>query len=199
MKLGVAGAAKTRSYSIASAPRDPELEFCIELFPGGALTPSLFSLRPGAPLILGTPKGRFVLDASARLHLMIATGTGIAPLRSMLRDALREGAGASGSRFVVVHGASYADELPYFAELRALAASDARLTYVPTVSRPTESRNAGWQGARGRADAVALELASTLAASPEARAYACGHPLMVKSVSRELAARGWRVASEAFD
>ena len=48
---------------------------------------------------------------------MVATVTGIAPLRSMLRDAMRRGIDAE---FVVLHGASYADELPYHEELVAL-------------------------------------------------------------------------------
>jgi hypothetical protein len=77
---------------------------------------------------------------------MVGTVTGIAPLRSMLLDALHRGVDAE---FVVLHGARYSDELPYFDELAALAASDPRVEYRPTVSRPTEPRNARWSGDTG--------------------------------------------------
>ena len=87
LKLGVPGN-RSGSYSIASAPHDPHLEFCVELIAGGRLSPALFALRPGDPVTLtDRAKGGFVL-ATAPCHLMVATVTGIAPLRSMLRDAL---------------------------------------------------------------------------------------------------------------
>ena len=79
-------------------------------------------------------------------HLMVATVTGIAPLRSIVRDVLHRGIDA---QFIVLHGASHADELPYFAELMAVASSDARVEYRPTVSRP-EARAQRRLAARGR-------------------------------------------------
>jgi ferredoxin--NADP+ reductase len=194
VKLGAGGARKRRPYTIASAPADAELQFCIEHVPGGTLTPTLFSLRPGDRVELGdAPKGSFALDPAARTHLMVATVTGIAPLRSMLRAHP-----ASAGRFIVLHGASYADELPYLRELQALAARDPRVRYVPTVSRPGEPRNRSWRGEQGRVDDLALRAAGELDASG-ARVYACGNPGMVQRVARELGALGFRVSTEAFD
>ncbi|MGD8860389.1 MAG: FAD-binding oxidoreductase [Myxococcales bacterium] len=194
IKLGAAGARERRPYTIASAPSDAELQFCVEHVPGGALTPTLFSLGVGDRLELGNAaKGSFALDPQARTHVMVATVTGIAPLRSMLRAAP-----ADAGRFVVLHGASYADELPYLQELRQLAARDPRVRYVPTVSRPAEARNRAWQGETGRVDDLALRIAAEL--NPvDARVYACGNPGMVQRVARELGARGFRVSTEAFD
>jgi len=195
LKAGI-DAVRTASFSLASAPYETHLELCIELIPGGRLTPQLFSLRPGGSLALGNQvKGSFVLDTGGHTHLMVATVTGIAPLRSMLRQALHDG---TNDRFVILHGASYADELPYHDELVALAAGDPRVDYVPTVSRPAEARNAGWTGQTGRVDPLASNVAVTLDRG-DLRAYACGNPGMVSTVTSDLRALGIAVSSETFD
>ena len=195
LKVGLPGA-RRGSFTIASAPHEKHLELCIELIPGGRLTPRMFATAAGGRLDLSdAAKGSFTLDGSGSTHLMVATVTGIAPLRSMLRDALHRG---TRDRFVVLHGASYADELPYRAELTELAATDDRVSYTPTVSRPGEPRNAGWRGATGRVDALAREVAGTLPGATT-HVYACGNPGMIDSVRREMRGRGLRVSTEAFD
>jgi ferredoxin-NADP reductase len=195
LKAGI-DAVRTASFSLASAPYETHLELCVELIPGGRLTPQLFALRPGSSLTLGNQvKGSFTLDTAGHTHLMVATVTGIAPLRSMLRQALHDG---TNDRFVILHGASYADELPYHGELVALAATDRRVAYVPTVSRPAEARNAGWTGQTGRVDPLASNVAVTLDRS-DLRAYACGNPGMVSTVTSDLRALGIPVSSETFD
>jgi ferredoxin-NADP reductase len=195
MKVGVAGR-RSGSFSLASSPRDAHLEFCVELIPGGRLTPAMFTLAVGDRVVLGErAKGSLRLDTSARTHLMVATVTGVAPLRSLLRQALHDGV---AGEFVVLHGASHADELPYAEELGRLAAADARVSYVATVSRPGASRNAGWSGSTGRVD----ELASATAAGLDpatTHVYATGNAGMISNVRSTLGARGFRVSTEAFD
>jgi NAD(P)H-flavin reductase len=194
VKVGVPGR-RRGSYSIASAPHEPFLEFCIELIPGGRLTPALFALHENDEVtVTQQAKGRFVFDEKATCHLMVATVTGIAPLRSIVRDVLHRGIDA---QFVVLHGASHADELPYFAELTELASTDARVEYRATVSRPDAPRNAGWPHEVGRVDDLACRVASGL--DPRrTRVYACGHPEMVKRVAGELGA-AFAVSTEVFD
>jgi ferredoxin-NADP reductase len=195
LKVGVPGQGRA-SFSIASAPHEPHLELCIERIAGGRVTPALFGVGTGTALeVADRAKGRFGLDESASTHLFVATSTGIAPLRSMLRDALHRGV---TGELIVVHGASHADELPYADELAALAASDDRVRYLPTISRPTEARNRAWTGATGRVDPLALGVASTLEPRQTA-AYVCGNSAMVGHVATELRARGFRVATETFD
>jgi ferredoxin-NADP reductase len=193
VKLGAGG--RRASFSIASAPHDDHVEVCVELVPDGRVTPALFALGPGDAIDLdGRAKGSFVLDPAAACHLMVATVTGIAPLRSMLRAALHEGTAAE---FVVLHGASHAHELPYLDELLELAASDPRVVYRPTVSRDAPV-DTGWPHERGRAD----ELARRVAAAHDparTRVYACGHPGMVATVARDLGALGFPVSTEVFD
>jgi ferredoxin--NADP+ reductase len=198
MKLGVDVAALRRRYSIASAPHEEHLEFCIEGVPGGALTSRLFELRPGESLALASAaKGSFTLRTDRRRHVMVATVTGIAPLRSMLRDALARG--NAEAEFWVLHGASYADELPYAAELTALASQNPRVHYVPSVSRPWAARNQGWTGSRGRVDALVLPTLQALGSKRDVAVYACGHPEMVRSVRERLEPLGYLVLDEAYD
>src|SRR5690606_30915220 len=98
IKLGLARSAVRRRYSIASAPHEPHLEFCIESVPGGLLSSLLFDVAPGDVLALApSAKGAFTLETGRRRHVMVATVTGIAPLRSMLRDALH-GPARSGAQ-----------------------------------------------------------------------------------------------------
>ena len=195
LKVGLPGRT-TRSFSIASAPHDPHLELCIELNPRGRLTPELFTLEPGSHLQLAdAAKGSFALDESVGRHLMVATGTGIAPLRSMVRDAVHRDLDAE---LTVLHGASFGDELPYLGEMADLAAEDRRVHYLPTVSRPQDLRNRSWTGATGRVEAWALDLAAGLDAD-DTRAYVCGHPDMVADVGAALSATGLAVSTEAFD
>ena len=117
VKVAVGGA--RRSYTIASAPGDAQLELCVELVPGGALSPKLHALAPGARVdVAPRAKGSLVFDARATSHVMFSTVTGIAPFRSMLRDVMP---GAPQTRVVLVHGARDEVDLVYRDEMEALA------------------------------------------------------------------------------
>jgi ferredoxin-NADP reductase len=186
------GSGPRRSFSLASAPHEAHLELCVALNPGGKLTPALFGLAAGARIdVDDRPRGRFGLDAGARRHLMVATSTGIAPFRSMVLDALHRG---TDDRFVIVHGARHASGLPYRDELSALAASDQRVEYLPSVTQP----EGAWTGRTGRVDGLALDAAGRLDAA-DTHAYACGNPDMVASVAASLVRAGFGVSGEKFD
>ena len=191
LALGVPadGGLLLRPYSTAS-PRgeDRALEFLIRLVPGGALTPRLWTLREGDRLRVGPPKGVFTDEASdPRRRLFLATGTGLAPLVSMLVSRLREVPdGAARRRPIVVHGASLQHDLAYRDRLSELAAAG-RIRYVPVVSRPADPANAGWRGATGRVDAVLPEVLASSAADPhDVLAFICGGPGVVGSATAAL-------------
>jgi ferredoxin-NADP reductase len=125
--LPVGGQRLTRPYSIASDPETPErLELLLNLVPGGPGSHHLFSLQPGAEIVLTGPWGTFVVEPQDSAEaIFIADGTGIAPIRPMLRQAL-----ASGRRPVtLLHAASAPMPHVYGDEHAALAAADEHLTF----------------------------------------------------------------------
>ena len=191
LKLGVVGG-KREDFSIASAPHEPDLELAVELREGGTVTPRLFALRIGDAVdIGGAAKGSLRLDTDADHHLMVATVTGIAPLRSMVLDALHRGTTAG---FTILHGASYATELAFGDEL---AGGDDRVRYVATVSRPTEPANRSWTGPTGRVDPLARMVAGGL--DPRTtHVYAVGNGGMIKAVKRDLGGAGFRISTESY-
>ena len=177
-----------RPYSVASAS-GRDLEFFIRRVDGGALTPRLWALRPGARLRLGKAKGLFTLiERDRRAHLFVATGTGLAPVVSMVETLLASG---DPPHVVVVHGVAHASELGFRDRLERWATESSVLTYVPAVSRPGDDRNAAWRGRVGRLDALLGPLIDELALVPDRTvAYLCGNPAVVAVAAQVLAARG---------
>ena len=178
-----------RPYSTSSPRSEVDaLAFLVRLVADGALTPRLWELRPGARFRIGPPKGMFTADTTdPRRLLLVGTGTGIAPLLSILETHLHEGpADRLARRPVVVHGASFATDLAGLSRLASLE-SDERISYVPAVSRPFDSANAGWRGAIGRLDALLPDIIESRGLDPSATlAYVCGNPSLVDAARRVL-------------
>ncbi len=188
-----------RAYSIASAPYEEELEIFVELVPDGGLTPKMWDMRVGDTMsIRPRAKGLFLLDEEVHQHFMLATVTGVAPFVSMIRQYLHDN--RQGHKFYLLLGASYADELTYDEELSGLSQQHPDcIRFVPTVSRPTEARNSGWQGAKGRVNTIAEEyLNSFNLPQDDARVYACGHPGMIADVKEMAVPQGWKFIEERF-
>lgn len=136
-----------RAYSIASPAWDDELEFYSIKVPDGPLTSKLQKIAPGDQIILRPkPVGTLVLDAllpGSRLW-MIATGTGIAPFASLLRDP------DTWERYdhvVVAHTCRTQSELAYGAQIVNALPQDPligelvgdKLSYYPTTTREASS------------------------------------------------------------
>ena len=196
--IEVDGRPLQRPYSTASAAGEAEtLEFLVRLVPHGELTPRLWVLRAGDGLRLGRPKGLFAQDAGdSRRAIYVATGTGIAPLLSMLASALPETEVAPETRRpVVVHGVALPRDLAYRARLEALD-RDGRIRYVPAITRPADPLAAGWSGATGRVDGLLAGILAEVEANPAASvAYICGNPAMTEAAAAAL--RAWGLAGEA--
>ena len=188
-----------RAYSIASAPHEPLLEIFVELVPDGELTPRMFRMTIGDSMsIRSRAKGIFTMDQKAHHHFMVATVTGVAPYISIIRDYCHRG--GEGHKFYLLLGASYADELTYDEELSSLAAERPNvIEFVPTVSRPEEGRNAGWQGAKGRVNAIVEGYLNKFnLPQDDTIVYACGHPGMIEDVKGKLKTKGWKIKEERF-
>jgi ferredoxin-NADP reductase len=188
-----------RAYSIVSAPHEPMLEIFVELVPEGGLTPRMWRMEIGETMsIRPRAKGIFLMDPAATQHLMLGTVTGVAPFVSMVRDHLHYG--RYGHHFYVIEGASYRDEFVYDAELAQLAAAHPDVvTFVPAISRPTEERNVGWEGATGRLSNILADLIEKFALDrSQTLIYACGHPGMIETSREIVTADGWRWTEERF-
>jgi len=174
-----------RPYSIVSAPYESEVEFFLELVPGGDVTPMLHQLQTGDDLLMRkVPKGRFTLDTQSgrTLHLLVSTVTGVAPFVSYVRHLYRdwkEGRFSGEHKLFLVNGASRSWEFGYCQELARLAAEAPWLQYVPTISRPWEDD--AWTGETGRVDDILRKYADTWGLTgASAIAYLCGHPEMIE-------------------
>ena len=94
-------------------------------------------------------------------------------------------------------GASHAAELPFHAELEALAAAEPRLTYLATISRPGDPANTAWTGETGRVDGLAERLMTAFDPATT-HAYAVGHDGMIAAVRRSLRAAGFGLSTESY-
>ena len=191
-----------RAYSISSAPYEDAIELFIELVPkedGGNLTPLLYKLKEGDTVtIRPRAKGIFTFKSEYKNQFMVATVTGVVPSISFIRDYLHSG--QSEHHFYILEGASYHDEFGYDDELRRLVAAYPDVVkFIPTISRPTEARNSGWEGETGRANALAQKYIEVYSLKAEdTLVYACGHPGMVEDVKAQMAAKGFPFKEERF-
>ena len=190
-----------RAYSIVSAPEEELLEIFVELIPlpDGVLTPRMWKMRLEDRMTMRPrAKGIFTLDERYNQHLMVATVTGVAPFVSIIRSYLANK--QEGHKFYILQGASYLDEFTYKEELETLAWEHPdTIAYVPTVSRPRDERNAGWQGATGRVNTIVEECIGRYELNRQSvLVYACGHPGMIEDVKERLLPQGYRVKEERF-
>src|SRR6202041_1800117 len=109
----------------------------------GRLSPWLFSLSPGGDMDFKGPYGAFILRRPVSDSIFVATGTGIAPFRSILLSKLRE---HPDRRFTLIFGVRYEEGLLYNDEFRSLAEACPNFEYRPTLTRPPQS----WTGRVGR-------------------------------------------------
>jgi ferredoxin-NADP reductase len=111
----------SRQYSLASGPQDPALTLCIRRIEDGRMSGRLSAIQPGGVIDFGGPTGYFTYQPTSSLPVFVATGTGIAPFRAILRSGLR--------RFFLLHGVPDPEELYYRKEMQTLPGS-----YVPCVA-----------------------------------------------------------------
>jgi ferredoxin-NADP reductase len=176
----------SRSYSIASPPEEPPLALTIERLEDGEVSPYLADvMQPGDELeIRGPVGGWFVWDGDGeRPLLLVAGGSGIVPLMSMLRHRV-----ALGSRVPVrmLVSARTLEGLIYGRELGELEAAADGLELFVTLTRASPP---GWEGFTRRIDREMLaEVAWAPADRP--RTYVCGPTAFVEAAADALVAVG---------
>lgn len=183
-----------RSYSVASAPKNNELEFGIELLENGEVSPYLFEMQPGDQLELRGPLGDFGWDEKMDGDLvMIAGGTGMVPEMSMLRHYI-EIADKRVVRFLI--SARSLDKVLYRDELESLAKQNDQLKVLMTL---TGEQPKDWSGYSRRVDVQMLE--EVLEGVNNPRIYICGPTSFVSGVENLLIEMGYpadRIKIESF-
>jgi len=176
------GVAEGRPFSIASAPEDAGRSGVIDLLVGaGDGTSWVFDPSPGDRVDVEGPIGSFIFPSEppARRFLFIAGGTGIAPLRAMLRHAL----GIPHDRIALVYSARTPADFAFGAEFRTLADAGA-IDFRQTVTR---DGGGNWPGARGR---ITSESLRDLAVDARTLCFVCGPISMVAEVPKLLSNLG---------
>jgi ferredoxin-NADP reductase len=186
-----------RPYSIACSPRQARragaIELLVQIDDHQAPDPHLERAVAGTLLRVEGPFGSFQLPSPLVEHhlLLIAGGTGIAPLRAMMWEALeREPAPAIS----VLYSARSAEEFAYWDELTALA-GDGRIRFATTVTR--DSAVSSWGGVRGRIGEPLI--ASMLEAAPDTRCVVCGPAGLVETATlllKQMGVSGNRIQTE---
>jgi CDP-4-dehydro-6-deoxyglucose reductase len=189
---------RRRSFSIASPPHDSRLlELHVRRVSGGEFTEPLFS-EPvrGALLTMQGPFGHFVYRSpEPRCHgsdapmLLLGGGTGLAPLKSILRHVIENGL---QREMILYWGVRAERDLYARAALEDMARRAANFRWVPVLSDAAP----GWAGRRGWVHEAAL---GDLSQPARYEVYASGPPAMIEAVRREFALRGVPPARLLFD
>jgi ferredoxin-NADP reductase len=192
-----------RSYSIASPPDGtPRFAIAVTRVQEGPGSTWLHAVEPGVTLPFVGPQGFFTRPAAAPPpSLMVATGTGVTPMRSMLLASRAAGTMAPA---ILLLGVRHEEDVLYGDELRSLASANPHVRFEPTLSQP----RGAWTGRRGYVQTHVKALWEELvrdahAAGAKPHAYVCGLERMVGSVRdmlrKEMGLPRQEVHSERYD
>jgi ferredoxin-NADP reductase len=182
-----------RAYSIASAPGEPPA-ITIERLEDGEVSPYLVDVvREGDTFELRGPiGGYFVWDPSdGGPLLLVAGGSGVVPLRAMIRHRRRTGSDVPAR---LLYSSRSLDDIVYHDELTE---GDHGLEVVLTLTR---TQPPGWTGRAGRVDAELLREVAWPAAE-KSLSFVCGPTSFVEAVAGALVELGYdpaRVKTERF-
>jgi CDP-4-dehydro-6-deoxyglucose reductase len=175
-----------RSFSMASTPRSNLVDFHVRRIPGGRFTDSaLRTLAPGDRLDVEIPLGDFRFHAEDyRELLMVATGTGLAPIKAILESLMDDD---DCPPIALYWGMRTQADLYLADEIRGWAERLSDFRFVPVLSRA----DAAWGGRRGHVqDAVVHDFGDLSQHS----IYMCGSPAMIGEAKRHFVALGASLA-----
>jgi len=175
------GGVVKRAYSIASPPYEPtRIELCIQHVEGGIASTYFWALKQGDTVSLSGPHGNFLLKEPLDYEpVFMATGTGVAPLRCMIKHLLH----SNFTRPIwLLFGTRYEHALLYESEFRSLANLRPNFRYIPTVSRPKE-----WHGEVGH---IQQTFQKHITDMSNKEIYLCGWLEVIKAICQDLAQLG---------
>ncbi len=163
-----------RSYSLASIPSDGHLEFHIRLLPDGEMSHWIaHTLKQGSEILLSDPMGNccYRQDYAEKPLLLAGTGTGMAPLFGILRDAL---ANEHRPDIQLLHGALQGTDLYLDQQLRDIAGQHSNVSYIPCVLNGVTPQG----GVSGSIDSHL----ATLSGDSDRAAFLCGDSDIVEAM-----------------
>lgn len=171
-----------RSFSMASMPQGEHVDFHVRRIPGGQFTDrSISALQEGQTLDVEIPLGTFRLHSEDdRPLVMVATGTGLAPIKAMLESLMDNDDCPPVSLY---WGVRHAHELYLHDEIQRWGERLYDFHYVPVLSQAAE----GWSGRRGYVQQAVL---SDLGDLSEHAVYLCGSPIMIADAKSAFLAHG---------
>lgn len=182
-----------RAYSIASAPEADHLEFFITAVEGGALSPRLAALQPGAEVFLdGEAQGALTperVPGGETLWLM-ATGSGLSPFASMIRS---EAVWQQWQDIVLVESVRTFDEAVLARELVAAMPEDRRPQLLIATTRESDPARQGDLAGRIPALITSNELervSGRTISAEKSRLLLCGNPGFIADTRAALKERG---------
>ena len=184
--IGLADRDERVPYSIASAPaetaRNGTLDFLVKVEPSGRWGHQFEVLEPGARIGIQGPFGAFTFPAHPpeRRFLFIAGGTGIAPIRAMIRQALLDG---QTGAMTLLYSARTADDFAYLPELREMVEENGLELRLHT----TRETDGAPRGERGR---IGLAQIAPLVGDAETLCFVCGPESMLIDVQPMLVSLG---------
>jgi ferredoxin-NADP reductase len=175
----------TRAYSIASPPEDTNrFALCLNRVQDGYMSNFLCDMKVDDEIPCQGPFGDFILRPPLRDTIFIATGTGIAPFRSMLHWLLADPSRHQGLQLWLLFGNRTEKDIYYHDEFLRLAQAHPNFHYLPTLSRGS----AEWPGLRGY---VQEHVPAVVQGRTDMHAYICGLDKMVKANRELLKGLGW--------
>lgn len=174
---------RRRSFSIANAPPGADhLELHVRRIDGGSFTGHVFEgMKEKDILRFEGPLGSFGLDAGDRPAVLIAGGTGFAPIKSMVEDLIASGR----QRALALYWGSRTREGLYMDQLaRSWEQALPGFRYVPVLSEPLPTD--GWTGRTGLVHHAVMADLPDLSGF---EAYACGSPAMIDAARADLMSR----------
>jgi len=183
-KYKLSSAPEFRAFSMASIPGEGQkIELYVGLAEKGIVSTYVHDyLKEEDELVMRGPFGDFYYRESDRDILMIATGTGLAPIMSILRHMHKEKIPRKTTLFF---GTRIEEDLYNVEELKDLEKELSNFSYIPTLSRMPD--DSPWEGERGRVTAL---IAKKIPDGADLDVYICGNADMVESCLTELREKG---------
>lgn len=183
---------KRRSYSVATAPDNGPITLHIRHMPGGLFTDQVFSTMKERDILrFEGPLGTFfVRDDSDKPMVLLASGTGFAPIKAIVEHLVQTG---STRKMALYWGGRRPQDLYMDALCREWADRLPNFQYVPVVSNAEAEDN--WSGRTGFVHQAVMADLPDLSGH---QVYACGAPIMVESAKRDFVAQCGLPADEFY-